>query len=293
MSSYVQPTHRRKRGYTESATAYKRRFPDALSPEYASSGRPQHHSGVYAYDANNAVDEDIKHALHAQERARTRRAAIDSSPRRALYTRQTKSSPSRSKVVHTTQPPTGYENIAKSPVYPSAAAMDGYSFPAAHDVQDVRTPRNSHSQRFSNIRDSLSLPYLRNRTKNKPKPPALDLHPLVHNREREVMDDQPGYSASEFGWIGTPPRETLNTKLYRESPKQLAPLPRFNPFARTRADSLSAIVEDRETYELYQEEDMTPTAPNTRMRRMKTVNDLFSRIDEEARTLGLKTSIHK
>ncbi|KAK7059199.1 hypothetical protein VNI00_001826 [Paramarasmius palmivorus] len=299
MSSYVKPTQRRKRGFTESATAYKRKFPEALSPEYATAARPQYHSGEYTYGkASAAVDEDIKHALYAQERAKARRAVLDASPRRAICASPAKSASSRSEVRTPVQPMNYDCRVPESPAYPSTAALDHYNFPPRSSAQDARAREMYHDQRFGHVRDSLTLPYhqSRNQAKSKLKPPTLTIQPPSPSSSlrRQVVVDQAGSVSSEFGWVigSPPPRKAEPIKMYRESPKQLAPLQPFDPYLRPRADSLSAVLEDREVYDApYAADELTPTTPNTRMRRMKSVNDIFSSINEKAQRLGLKTTI--
>ncbi|KAJ8083715.1 hypothetical protein PM082_002481 [Marasmius tenuissimus] len=232
-----------------------------------------------------AVEDDLRRAVKAQERARARKAVHDSSPRRIA-------------VLASIPPvPPMPQNTS---LYPSTAQMDGFSFPSNDVLSDNQMPLSAvqnerarlSSQRFARVKDSLSLPYLqsRPRTKSKQKPSMLDLPPGINRPERKIVVEQvyPSQQPS------TPPRRAQPA--HRESPKQLAPLPPFNPYSRPRADSLTAVVEDRRLCyspppRKNYESNTTHLAPKQQqLRRMNTVNDLFGRIHREAEALGLKTA---
>ncbi|KAL0578468.1 hypothetical protein V5O48_003517 [Marasmius crinis-equi] len=291
MSSYAQFPQKRSRRHTESATAFRNPYSDAFSSEYSSSGRIPGLRGDRSYEITQkgVAEDELQRALRAQERARARKAAHNSSPRRIA--------------VPAPVPPVPHHPA----LYPIPGHRNDLHFPS----RDVAPPQvhmspsrservRSSSQRFAGIRDSLTLPYLesRSRTKSKPRPPMLDLPPGINQPDRKIEVEQvfPTYAAVRHP--STPPRKAVPVPLpvHRESLKQLAPLPPFNPYSRPRADSLTAMVEDRrlcyspppkKNYESYS----TFSVPSKKLRRMNTVNDLFSRIHSRADALGLKTTL--
>ncbi|KAL0071728.1 hypothetical protein AAF712_000650 [Marasmius tenuissimus] len=116
MSSYAQ-LHQRKRRFTESATAYKTSYSDHLSSEYTASGIIPGLRTDQRYEPTQkrAVEDDLRRAVKAQERARARKAVHDSSPRRIA-------------VLASIPPvPPMPQNTS---LYPSTAQMDGFSFPS-------------------------------------------------------------------------------------------------------------------------------------------------------------------
>lgn len=82
----------------------------------------------------------------------------------------------------------------------------------------------------------------------------------------------------------------------RSTGSRLAPLPRYDPYVRPRADSLSAVIEDdRGAFEPPSPDSpVTPTTPRSRqqfLRRMATVDNIHAKINRDARNLGLRTTL--
>ncbi|KAG7098959.1 hypothetical protein E1B28_000847 [Marasmius oreades] len=243
-----------------------------------------------------SVGDEVHRPSEAQGWAHARRAVHSSSPHRTAVT-------------HAVHPM--HQN---APLYPPTARVDLFYNFVSRESSTLDTPtthiRNAapvvvtadetdelarlNSDRFARVRDSLTLPYLsRTRTQSKAKPPMLYLPPGINQQDRHVVVEQV-YSGSTSNATrrSTPPRKL--PPVHRESPKQLAPLPPFDPYARPRADSLSAVREDRRlcySPPPKKQPERNPTThatSDTRLRRMKTVNDLFGRINKRADALGLR-----
>ncbi|KAJ3917595.1 hypothetical protein F5877DRAFT_79785 [Lentinula edodes] len=242
-----------------------------FSPEYTmaihqSSRGPFGRSTSRPYEEND-VARDVQYALRAQERARMRKATLESS--------------THSKRVHS-----GSSSIAKPQVLPlSDPDMSLASANAATDIgSNFKEPRHPvtservrmRSFRFPRVKDSISLPYLQNRRRNTP--------PSSHRTS--AMDDLPPPvpQLPQFRHTYPPAVATEN------SPKHIVPLPRFDPFSRPRADSLSSLVEARSSgVETHTSRRSPSTVRTARSKQVSAVSDIFSNINRQAASLGVKT----
>lgn len=169
---------------------------------------------------------------------------------------------------------------------PSTARMRTFQFPPASP--------NAHSY-----------------NRRRPPPPPLDLS-LAAARE---ADARAAVVAVNVGPptprpVAFPSGPVSRHEGYRESPKRLAPLSRYNPFVRARSESMSSVIDNgfpvhrvhhvpRTPYPPLSPVDYgygtpSPTTPSTprgraqTLRRMATVTDIFSRINRQAQMLGLR-----
>lgn len=134
------------------------------------------------------------------------------------------------------------------------------------------------SFRFPRVKDSISLPYLQNRRRNAP--------PSSHRTS--ALDDLPPPvpQLPQFRNTYPPAIATEN------SPKHIAPLPRFDPFSRPRADSLSSLVEARSSgVETHTSRRSPSTVRTARSKQIFAVSDIFSNINRQAASLGVKTCV--
>ncbi|KAF9269978.1 hypothetical protein L218DRAFT_939083 [Marasmius fiardii PR-910] len=297
MSSYVLDSQQRKRRFTENSTVYKVPYGDMISSGYIDSVRNTAISGEPM--ARKILDEELRRTLQAQERARARRVIHDSSPHRTAVAHPLHSKaslyPTMTRKGELYYPSRGSSAMGTPNAYARKAALDM----AATEEADERARVNNN--RFARVRDSLSLPYLKSCTRASPKskPPMLNLPPDINHPARQVIVEQV-YSESTPNpklHPSTPPRKLA--PVHRESPKYLAPLPPFNPYARSRADSLSALTEDRRLCYSPPPKKQSPRSlamhvtSNRRLRRMNTVNDLFGNINQQADTLGMKATFRR
>ncbi|KAJ3786146.1 hypothetical protein GGU10DRAFT_434071 [Lentinula aff. detonsa] len=241
---------------------------DQFSPEYTTAIH-QSVSGHFSHTMSapyegNPITKDVQRALRAQERAHLRKVTLGSSP--------------RNKKVLVARAPSG-----KPQAFPPSWHNTNVSLTSPNTVSDSQENRiptkverlRMRSFRFPRVKDSISLPYLQNRRKNTPSHPS------------DIDDTPPPVPPLPFRTMHPSSIAT------RSSPKHIAPLPRFDPFARPRADSLSSLVEARSAADI----DLPPTrcGPATvrasRLRRVPTVNDLFSNINRQAVSLGMKTCV--
>lgn len=127
-----------------------------------------------------------------------------------------------------------------------------------------------------------------------------DLH-SGHRRSQAHHDSE----RSRF-WYDTVNGESLSRSYPSRSPnspntssfnnKRLAPLSPFNPYARTRAESLSAVIEDEGDEEVAGDLPSPPLNVNSRsqkLRRLATVSNLFSRIHKEAEIFKVSDHVRR
>ncbi|KAG5644619.1 hypothetical protein DXG03_008097 [Asterophora parasitica] len=94
----------------------------------------------------------------------------------------------------------------------------------------------------------------------------------------------------------TRPRDENIIVMERSPPqtpsKRLSPLARFNPFARTRADSMSSIIDDHSTAGGYSSDDEPSDAESwsKKLKRASTVENLFAMINHKAAKVRVPAS---
>ncbi|KAF9076034.1 hypothetical protein BDP27DRAFT_1313805 [Rhodocollybia butyracea] len=128
-----------------------------------------------------------------------------------------------------------------------------------------------HSFRFPRVKNSLSLPYIQKHRRN--HTPSL---------ASQVLDIVPPVPAVEQNY--SPTLATID-----HGSRRLTPLPRFDPFSRPRADSLSSLVEEREADSRPSQRFATTTSP--RLKQTATVHEIFSKINRQAASLGVTVRI--
>jgi len=143
--------------------------------------------------------------------------------------------------------------------------------------------------RFPRIKDSLSLSYTQTLTRS-PSAKKEPLSPLQlaptrpHGHKAKVIPVNTSVSA-----VSTSPERHTSTRSSNSSSSHRM---KHAPLSRHRAESLPSVVENTgEDFDYDSEDDFTPTTPNTRMRRQRTVDNLFAQINYKARALGLGTEL--
>lgn len=133
------------------------------------------------------------------------------------------------------------------------------------------------SFRFPRIRDSLSLPYLQDRQKIIPPP-------------RWINNTPPPVPPIPSATMPYPQALPL---VMDHSLEQLAPLVRYTLFCRPRADSLTSLKENRGAVLGSEIRQCSPTTVRSsrRLERVAAVDDIFSRINRQAESLGVITSV--
>ncbi|KAJ3721652.1 hypothetical protein C8R42DRAFT_642144 [Lentinula raphanica] len=242
-------------------------YTDQFSPEYTTAMQQSgfDHMPGLAVNEDNAIAKDVERALRARERARSRKLTPESIPR----SRRMVTTPAQS--VKAQEFPPSHSNKGLISAHATATPLDfqGECKPTTSERLRMR------SFRFPRVKDSISLPYLQNRPRNAPRISNQRI-PAVGNGPPPVpslLSSRPTYSSPVLTCADG-------------SPKCIAPLPRFDPFTRPRADSLSSLVETRNVSNL----GIPPmrcgpaTVRASRLRRVPTMNDLFSNINRQAGT---------
>ncbi|KAJ3882762.1 hypothetical protein F5051DRAFT_435825 [Lentinula edodes] len=261
-----------------------------FSPEYTmaihqSSRGPFGRSTSRPYEEND-VARDVQYALRAQERARMRKATLESSTH-SKRVHSGSSSIAKPQVLPLSDPDVGPATLLDHSLLIPIPKMSPASANAATDVgpnfQEPRHPVTSErvrmrSFRFPRVKDSISLPYLQNRRRNTP--------PSSHRTS--AMDDLPPPVPQLPQFRNTYPPAVAT----ENSPKHIVPLPRFDPFSRPRADSLSSLVEARSSgVETHTSRRSPSTVRTARSKQVSAVSDIFSNINRQAASLGVKTCV--
>ncbi|THV07633.1 hypothetical protein K435DRAFT_848048 [Dendrothele bispora CBS 962.96] len=272
---------------------------DEFSPEYANAVEQN-------TTFNQYEEEHTQRLLHVRTRPRERTQS--SGPRFG--------NSSRSASSYTLEHMSPRASRTHSPHVP----ISGHSerLPETYHEPMPSTPPTSASEarmrkhRFFRVKDSLSLPYtqslMRSPTANKKLPPPLQLagsRPYGHDvgaipinavsstappARTAGSSGAPSIALSKASYPGVP--SSLSNRSYSNSPKQLAPLPRYDPFSRPRADSMSSVIESPvDDFDSDSDDDATPTTPNTRMKRQTTVDNIHARVNYQARILGMGTQL--
>ncbi|KAF5388466.1 hypothetical protein D9757_004620 [Collybiopsis confluens] len=203
------------------------------------------------------VDEDVRRTLRAQQRANSRKPTLGSSPR------------SYSSFVS----PSANMNFDMFPnpesvKVPSSAFYESAGKAVAQENERIRL----HSFRFPRIKDSLSLPYLQKRKRNSP----TSSHSAISDG-RQIPSVDKAFSSGGAMY----------------NPKHIAPLPRFDPFSRPRADSMSSLLEPRMPADAAHPHLHRNTVSTSRqsLKRVATVHDVFDRIHRQAASMGVKVAV--
>ncbi|KAJ4485881.1 hypothetical protein J3R30DRAFT_1417715 [Lentinula aciculospora] len=230
-------------------------YPDQLSPEYTTAIR----------QLANAQSDPNSSPYGGNDIARDVRRALRAQERARMRKSTLEGSPHSRRVLvasssTTPQPP---RLSRPEPSVASANFNVGVEPENLHVTKSERVRMRSF--RFPRLKDSISLPYLQNRRKNV----------LPQSRHRNSAASPPPVPQ-------LPPLRT-----------HIVPLPRFDPFSRPRADSLTSLVEARSVtgVDVPAIRRSPSTVRTSDLKRVPAVNDIFASINRQAASLGMKTCI--
>ncbi|KIK70748.1 hypothetical protein GYMLUDRAFT_290448 [Collybiopsis luxurians FD-317 M1] len=262
LQGYQTPLPRTKRS---SKSVVHSPHADRLSPEYNAAVEkslrvyPQPLGGCHS--ASN-IEKDIHRALRAQERAKMRKAALEASP-------QSKKVLISSAVIPNTQ------RYSSKEVQKCGGGLSNSTDSAASVQYDLSMKRENERSIFR----------------------FLQVKGLSHfQRRRRPSPSLKSVISDEFSIIPPPNSQcppAIGITHLNQNSKHITPLPRYDPFLRPRADSMSSVISPRSFKPVDADlHCVDPLAsPHHNLKRVATFNDIFDRIHRQAANMGVKAAV--